>query len=173
MTSQFRTSRSPMLTHNYRTTVSNLTLVIFLSLKHTPLAFLTAYSYERLQPLHQIAGYSTVACVCVHAIVYTVAVSVPVTIILHKCADFSPVVSFRQSTRTSCSRPDHGNGGRHLAGHNLGYHSGSKDPLRALSRSTLRLRRPDCHRVCYAPPHNYWCPKEFIRSGVHRRLMGS
>lgn len=32
---------------------------VFLALKNTPLAILTAYSYERLNSLHQIAGYTT------------------------------------------------------------------------------------------------------------------
>ncbi|KAE8453286.1 hypothetical protein EG329_011353 [Mollisiaceae sp. DMI_Dod_QoI] len=54
-------------------TLSNLVLVILLSLKNTPIAFLTAYSYERLQPLHQIAGYTSVACMFMHAIVYIAA----------------------------------------------------------------------------------------------------
>jgi predicted ferric reductase len=41
--------------------------VIFFALKNTPLAFLTAWSYERLNCLHRIAGYTAVA----HAIIHT------------------------------------------------------------------------------------------------------
>ncbi|KAH8159973.1 hypothetical protein CIB48_g8276 [Xylaria polymorpha] len=37
----------------------NLVFVVFLALKNTPLAILTSYSYERLNSLHQIAGYTT------------------------------------------------------------------------------------------------------------------
>ncbi|CZR52291.1 related to ferric-chelate reductase [Phialocephala subalpina] len=54
-------------------TVSNLSLVMFLSLKNTPLAFMTAYSYEHLQPLHQIAGYTTIATWFMHAMIYITA----------------------------------------------------------------------------------------------------
>jgi hypothetical protein len=35
---------------------------------NTPLAYLTAYSYERLNPLHQIGGYTTVTYVFLHVI---------------------------------------------------------------------------------------------------------
>lgn len=54
--------------------VANLAFVIFLSLRNTPLTFLTAYSYERLNVLHQVAGYSTIAYAMAHAVVYIVAV---------------------------------------------------------------------------------------------------
>lgn len=64
-----------MLTFQSRTTIANLALVIFLSLKNTPLGFLTSYSYERLQPLHQVAGYTTIACWFMHTVVYLTAVS--------------------------------------------------------------------------------------------------
>jgi len=47
--------------------------VTFLSLKNTPLAFLTAYSYERLNVLHQVAGYSTVFWVLLHGVIYIIA----------------------------------------------------------------------------------------------------
>ncbi|KAK0707580.1 ferric reductase NAD binding domain-containing protein [Lasiosphaeris hirsuta] len=49
----------------------NLAFVIFLSLKNTPLAFLTAYSYERLNCLHQIAGYTMFVQLVLHASLYT------------------------------------------------------------------------------------------------------
>jgi predicted ferric reductase len=48
-----------------------MALVIFLTLKSTPLAFLTAYSYERLNCLHQIAGYTMFVAMVVHAAMYT------------------------------------------------------------------------------------------------------
>ncbi|KAG7286368.1 hypothetical protein NEMBOFW57_008677 [Staphylotrichum longicolle] len=48
-----------------------MALVIFLALKNTPLAFLTAYSYERLNCLHQIAGYSMFVAMVLHAALYT------------------------------------------------------------------------------------------------------
>ncbi|TVY20703.1 Ferric/cupric reductase transmembrane component 2 [Lachnellula arida] len=50
--------------------VANLGLVTFLSLKNTPLAFLTAYSYERLNVLHRIAGYSLLVSMILHATIY-------------------------------------------------------------------------------------------------------
>lgn len=49
----------------------NFSLVVFLALKNTPLAFLTAYSYERLNVLHQIAGYTTFLHLILHASMYT------------------------------------------------------------------------------------------------------
>ncbi|KAI0471306.1 ferric reductase NAD binding domain-containing protein [Xylaria cf. heliscus] len=49
----------------------NLAFVVFLALKNTPLAFLTAYSYERLNKLHQIAGYTTLLYTIIHAALYT------------------------------------------------------------------------------------------------------
>ncbi|KAL2129389.1 hypothetical protein VTI74DRAFT_7847 [Chaetomium olivicolor] len=51
--------------------LSNMALVVFLALKNTPLAFLTAYSYERLNCLHQIAGYTMFVLVVLHASMYT------------------------------------------------------------------------------------------------------
>ncbi|KAI8624851.1 ferric reductase NAD binding domain-containing protein [Xylariaceae sp. FL1651] len=49
----------------------NMALVVFLALKNTPLAFLTAYSYERLNSLHQIAGYTTLVYAILHGSIYT------------------------------------------------------------------------------------------------------
>ena len=51
--------------------MANLVFVIFLALKNTPLAFITAYSYERLNCLHQIAGYTVFAQMVLHASMYT------------------------------------------------------------------------------------------------------
>jgi predicted ferric reductase len=56
-----------------RVAISNLALVTCLSLKNTPLAFLTTYSYEKLNILHQTAGYGFVCWVMTHAIVYCTA----------------------------------------------------------------------------------------------------
>ncbi|KAJ9156570.1 Ferric/cupric reductase transmembrane component 2 [Pleurostoma richardsiae] len=50
---------------------ANFAVVVFLALKNTPLAFLTAYSYERLNVLHQIAGYMAVLYLVLHAVTYT------------------------------------------------------------------------------------------------------
>ncbi|KAL2264437.1 hypothetical protein VTK26DRAFT_2 [Humicola hyalothermophila] len=51
--------------------LANMALVIFLALKNTPLAFITAYSYERLNCLHQIAGYTMFAQMVLHSSMYT------------------------------------------------------------------------------------------------------
>ncbi|KAH8601638.1 ferric reductase NAD binding domain-containing protein [Bisporella sp. PMI_857] len=51
----------------------NMGFITLLALKNTPLAFLTAYSYERLNPLHQIGGYTTCAYVFVHLVVLSKA----------------------------------------------------------------------------------------------------
>jgi predicted ferric reductase len=50
--------------------IANLTVLIFLALKNTPLAFLTAWSYERLNILHQIAGSMCIIFVIIHASCY-------------------------------------------------------------------------------------------------------
>lgn len=50
---------------------ANFCLVVFLALKNTPLAVLSAYSYERLNGLHQIAGYTTFLYLVLHASMYT------------------------------------------------------------------------------------------------------
>ncbi|KAI6379419.1 hypothetical protein MCOR25_002003 [Pyricularia grisea] len=52
-------------------TTCNLALVVFLALKNTPLAFLTAYSHERLNNLHQLAGCVTFLMMALHSILYT------------------------------------------------------------------------------------------------------
>lgn len=51
--------------------MANLLFVVFFALKNTPLAFLTVWSYERLNCLHRIAGYTAVAHVLIHAGTYT------------------------------------------------------------------------------------------------------
>lgn len=43
-----------------------------MALKNTPLAFLTAYSYDRLNVLHQAAGYCTVLFALLHAVLYII-----------------------------------------------------------------------------------------------------
>ncbi|KAJ5541759.1 FAD-binding 8 [Penicillium frequentans] len=50
--------------------VANLVLLVFLALKNTPLAILTAKSYEKLRPLHKVAGYTCTFTSVLHAIVY-------------------------------------------------------------------------------------------------------
>ncbi|PTB69974.1 hypothetical protein BBK36DRAFT_151836 [Trichoderma citrinoviride] len=51
--------------------IANLVVLIFLALKNTPLAFLTAWSYERLNILHQIAGSMCIIFVIIHASCYS------------------------------------------------------------------------------------------------------
>ncbi|RYP09000.1 hypothetical protein DL765_008597 [Monosporascus sp. GIB2] len=50
----------------------NMVLVVFLALKNTPLALLTPYSYEQLNGLHQITGYTTVIQSIAHGVIYVV-----------------------------------------------------------------------------------------------------
>jgi predicted ferric reductase len=45
-------------------------LVVFLALKNTPLAFLTSWSYERLNVLHQVSGSMTLIHVILHVSLY-------------------------------------------------------------------------------------------------------
>ncbi|KAI1821403.1 ferric reductase NAD binding domain-containing protein [Xylaria intraflava] len=49
----------------------NMTLVVFLALRNTPLAILSAYSYERLRSLHKTAGYTTMIDVILHSSTYS------------------------------------------------------------------------------------------------------
>lgn len=72
MVSSFGSASLLLLILN-RLAVSNLAFVTFLSLKNTPLGFLTSYSYERLNILHQVAGYCTITWSLLHAVVYIVA----------------------------------------------------------------------------------------------------
>jgi len=51
--------------------LANMCFLVLLALKNTPLAFLTAYSYERLNCLHQIAGYTMFTFLVLHAALYT------------------------------------------------------------------------------------------------------
>ncbi|KAL2759073.1 hypothetical protein ACRALDRAFT_208141 [Sodiomyces alcalophilus JCM 7366] len=51
--------------------LANMCLAIFLGMKNTPLGYLTTWSYERLNSLHQIVGYTTMSLVIVHAAAYT------------------------------------------------------------------------------------------------------
>lgn len=53
-------------------TVANLTLLVFLSLRNTPLAPLSGKSYEKLRPLHKIAGYTTIVSAMLHGIAYVI-----------------------------------------------------------------------------------------------------
>ncbi|KAJ5177779.1 FAD-binding 8 [Penicillium coprophilum] len=53
--------------------VANLVLLVFLALKNTPLAPLTATSYEKLRPLHKVAGYTCIFTSVLHGIVYLAA----------------------------------------------------------------------------------------------------
>ncbi|KAI0431711.1 ferric reductase NAD binding domain-containing protein [Xylaria sp. FL1042] len=63
----------------------NLAFVVFLALKNTPLAILTVYSYERLNCLHQIAGYTTLLYTILHGALYTYYfMSTGKTYILHE-----------------------------------------------------------------------------------------
>ncbi|KAK1983493.1 ferric reductase like transmembrane component [Colletotrichum cereale] len=51
--------------------IVNIAFLVFLALKNTPLGYLTAWSYERLNVLHQIAGYVTMALIIVHGATYS------------------------------------------------------------------------------------------------------
>lgn len=52
----------------FRMTIINTAFIVFLALKNTPLAFVTAYSYERLNLLHQVGGYTTITFAVLHVI---------------------------------------------------------------------------------------------------------
>ncbi|KAG9233151.1 ferric reductase like transmembrane component, partial [Amylocarpus encephaloides] len=44
----------------------NIAFLTFLALKNTPLAFLTSHSYDTLNPLHQVAGYTAIFTAMLH-----------------------------------------------------------------------------------------------------------
>ncbi|KAM0585517.1 hypothetical protein ACHAP6_006271 [Verticillium nonalfalfae] len=52
--------------------LANICLAVFLGLKNTPLGYLTTWSYERLNVIHQIVGYTAMAMTAVHGIAYSV-----------------------------------------------------------------------------------------------------
>lgn len=54
-----------------RLALSNICFVVFLSLRNTPIAYLTAWSYERRKFLHGIAGLTSVAHAVIHGACYS------------------------------------------------------------------------------------------------------
>ncbi|EPE08173.1 ferric reductase like transmembrane component [Ophiostoma piceae UAMH 11346] len=71
LTNVDKTILSPIASRLGWLLMSNMCFVVFLALKNTPLAYLTSYSYERLNCLHQIAGCTTFFLMVVHAAAYT------------------------------------------------------------------------------------------------------
>lgn len=51
--------------------MANLAVVILLGLKNTPLSLFTLWSYERLNILHQVTGYTTLAFIIIHLSCYS------------------------------------------------------------------------------------------------------
>lgn len=45
---------------------------MFLALRNTPLAPLSGNSYEKLRPLHKVAGYTCIVTSVIHGITYTI-----------------------------------------------------------------------------------------------------
>ncbi|GJC88140.1 hypothetical protein ColLi_10978 [Colletotrichum liriopes] len=58
-------SAIPFVSVSQLVIVSNV-FVVFLALKNTPLGYLAACSYERLNVLHQVAGYVAMTLIIVH-----------------------------------------------------------------------------------------------------------
>ena len=56
--------------------MANFVLLVFLALKNTPLAPLSGRSYEKLRPLHKIAGYTCIFTSVIHAAIYLSAYSI-------------------------------------------------------------------------------------------------
>ena len=53
-----------------RLTLCNLCLTVFLALKNTPLSPLAGRSYESVNVLHRLAGYTTIVTMLLHSSVY-------------------------------------------------------------------------------------------------------
>ncbi|KAH8804906.1 hypothetical protein F5884DRAFT_835327 [Xylogone sp. PMI_703] len=58
-----------------RICASNICLLVFLAMKNTPLSFMTSYSYKYLNILHRLAGWTTMAMIVLHVILYLIAYS--------------------------------------------------------------------------------------------------
>lgn len=54
-----------------RLAIANICFTTLLSLKNTPLALLTGWTYERLNVFHRVVGYVALAMVAVHGATYT------------------------------------------------------------------------------------------------------
>lgn len=54
-----------------RLSMANICLAVFFGLKNTPLGYLTTWSYERLNVLHQVVGYTAMAQCIIHASTYS------------------------------------------------------------------------------------------------------
>ncbi|KAH7148931.1 ferric reductase NAD binding domain-containing protein [Dactylonectria macrodidyma] len=71
---KFDNSNMPLLSNVASRTgwmaIANTLIVVVLSLKNTPFAVFTAWSHERLNILHRVAGFATVAFVVVHGCSY-------------------------------------------------------------------------------------------------------
>lgn len=50
--------------------MANFVLLVFLALRNTPLAPLSGQSYEKLRPLHKVAGYTCIVSSVIHGILY-------------------------------------------------------------------------------------------------------
>lgn len=66
--------------------MANLTLVVFLSHRNTPLAPVTGNSHEKLRALHKIAGYTTIVSAILHGTRYVSAFARKG--LLHKMRDY-------------------------------------------------------------------------------------
>ncbi|KAH6889671.1 hypothetical protein B0T10DRAFT_606198 [Thelonectria olida] len=51
-------------------TAANITLAVFLGLRNSPLGILTSHTYNRLNVLHRVVGYTAIAQMILHAIFY-------------------------------------------------------------------------------------------------------
>ncbi|KAF5663374.1 ferric-chelate reductase [Fusarium heterosporum] len=66
-------SRRPnIITAILRLATANLLIVVLLSLKNSPFFILMTSSYERLNTLHRVVGYTTLISIVVHSCTYTV-----------------------------------------------------------------------------------------------------
>jgi predicted ferric reductase len=52
--------------------LANTALLVLFAMRNTPFAFLSAWSYERLNFLHRVVGYMTLAQVAVHLSLYSI-----------------------------------------------------------------------------------------------------
>lgn len=94
--------RGPLLRPPFsRLATANIAFIFFLALRHTPLAYLTSWTYERLNVLHQIAGYTTVLLSVLHTMCVIIISRIQTS--TEKCTVYSSTPEARKISCTTSS----------------------------------------------------------------------
>lgn len=69
-------------------------LLVFLSLKNTPLAVLSAQSYEKLRPLHKATGYTCILATVLHGLIFVIESAISdILFYFKKQADYAGAIA--------------------------------------------------------------------------------